>query len=152
MPILLYFVVVGSTLFGLLLGVDAMLPPVSPAIVSSNFYGLPPPLRAAPEVGDRAVAPAPDMSSPQVLAAMPKEPVASVAQIAARAAAQAPETCGTKTAAAGPAYRASLESRLEPRLEPGCSHRRLEPEPSRAGAITTPAICQRSATAAAQSG
>jgi hypothetical protein len=80
MPILLYFVVVGTSLLGLLFGIDAALPPGKPAFTSSNFYGLPPEFvgRGGLAAADWTPAPAPDMSSPMVLAAAPDEPPAPV--------------------------------------------------------------------------
>ena len=91
MPIFAYFAVVGSVLIALLFVVNPMLEKGTRAVVTSDRVGLPKPwhpdsiqtLAAAP-------APAPDMTSPLVLAAAPKaqsapEAVAKV-EPAARAA------------------------------------------------------------------
>jgi hypothetical protein len=77
MPILSYFAVVGSVLMALLFVADATLPERGPAVVSSNFYGMPKPWRPDPAQTLAATpAPAPYMTSEAVLAAMPKaEPV-----------------------------------------------------------------------------
>ena len=72
MPIFTYFAVVGSVLIALLFVVGATLDKGSPAVVTSQ-YGLPKPWRPDPiQILDAAPAPAPDMTSPLVLAAAPK--------------------------------------------------------------------------------
>jgi hypothetical protein len=84
MPILLYFVVVGAGLLGLMFGADALLPASPPAVVSSNFYGLPAVRPSHPDTAvERSAAPEPDMSSPLVLAAAPPTPEAPVVVVAA---------------------------------------------------------------------
>ena len=85
MPIFSYFAVVGSVLVALLFVADAKLPKQGPALVSSDVYGLPKPWRPDPAKLNLAAnpAPAPDMSSEAVKAAMPK--IAAVNERAATA-------------------------------------------------------------------
>jgi hypothetical protein len=79
MPIVSYFISVGSVLIALLYVADATLPKSeSPVIQTSSLYGLPKPWK--PDPAQTALvaqpAPAPDMASAPVLAALPKtEPV-----------------------------------------------------------------------------
>jgi len=72
MPVLAFFAVVGSVLFALLFVADATLVNSSPAIVTSQRTGLPAP-RYDSEIKTLSTpsAPAPDMTSPAVLAAQP---------------------------------------------------------------------------------
>jgi hypothetical protein len=87
MPIFTYFAVVGSVLIALLFVADATLEKGTPAVVTSQYglpkpwrpvvtsdqYGLEKPWRPDPKQILAAVpAPAPDMTSPLVLAAQPK--------------------------------------------------------------------------------
>jgi hypothetical protein len=67
MPLLAYFGVVGSILVGLLYVAEAQLGPPTTLSITTNFYGLPPPYKAAsaPILTVRN-APAPDMSKPVV--------------------------------------------------------------------------------------
>jgi hypothetical protein len=103
MPAVTFLAVVGLALIALLFVADATLEPSSPPIVTSNRVGLPEPWH--PEMDPGAIrnlittpAPAPDMASDLVRAAMPKAQAASnddLAKIkpAARAArAEAPAT------------------------------------------------------------
>lgn len=65
MPLLAYFGVVGAMLLGLLFVAEARLgPPTAPLSISTNFYGLPAPYKAArtPILTVRD-APAPDIAS-----------------------------------------------------------------------------------------
>jgi hypothetical protein len=71
MPILSYFVVAGTFLLGLLFAADAYLPAATPAIASSNFYGLPAKNIATGGTLTATAAPEPDMNSPAVVAAKP---------------------------------------------------------------------------------
>jgi hypothetical protein len=106
MPIFTYFALVGSVLIALLFVADATLEKGTPAVVTSQ-YGLPKPWR--PEVTSdqyglekpwrpdpkTVPAPAPDMTSPLVLAAQPKaqsvpEVLAKVEPAALAARAEAP--------------------------------------------------------------
>ncbi|MGB8614007.1 MAG: hypothetical protein WCD60_20605 [Pseudolabrys sp.] len=86
MPIFAYFVVAGSVLIALLFVVDPMLEKGTRAVVTSQYglpeppvvtsdqYGLEKPWRPDPKQVLAAVpAPAPDMTSPLVLAAQPKD-------------------------------------------------------------------------------
>jgi hypothetical protein len=88
MPIFAYFAVVGSVLIALLFVADATLEKGMPAVVTSQYglpkpwhpmgtsgqYGLEKPWRPDPKQILAAVpAPAPDMTSPLVLAAQPKD-------------------------------------------------------------------------------
>ena len=73
MPIFSYFAVVGSVMVALLFAADATLPKQGPAVVSSDFYGIPKPWRPEPQQTLVATpAPAPDMTSEPVQTAMPK--------------------------------------------------------------------------------
>jgi hypothetical protein len=104
MPALTFLAVVGLALIALLFVADATLEPSSPPIVTSNRVGLPEPWH--PDSMDpgairnltTAPAPAPDMASDLVRAAMPKAQAASEDDLAkvtpaARAArAEAPPT------------------------------------------------------------
>ena len=86
MPIFTYFAVVGSVMIALLFVVDPMLEKGTRAVVTSQYglpeppvvtsdqYGLEKPWRPDPKQVLAAVpAPAPDMTSPLVLAAQPKD-------------------------------------------------------------------------------
>src|SRR4029079_7791594 len=103
MPILLYFVVVGSGLLGLLLGVNAMLPEGPPAVISSNFAGLP---KLHPhqvtDLPDVSTAPAPDMRSPEVLAAAPYDPAVKSREAPVAVAIAAPKPKKHKVARRAP--------------------------------------------------
>jgi hypothetical protein len=73
MPILGYFVVVGAVLVTLFFVADATLEKGPPPIVTSEQYGLPKSSRPPQvQVLTTAQAPAPDMTSPLVVAAAPK--------------------------------------------------------------------------------
>jgi hypothetical protein len=74
MPIFSYFVGVGSVLVALLFVADAALEKrATPVVTTSSLYGLPKPWQPDPtQTLAAAPAPAPDMSSAAVLAAMPK--------------------------------------------------------------------------------
>jgi type IV secretory pathway VirB10-like protein len=75
MPIFSYFVGVGSVLVALLFVADAALEKrATPVVTTSSLYGLPKPWQPGPTTPTLAAAPAPapDMSSAAVLAAMPK--------------------------------------------------------------------------------
>ncbi len=89
MPIGRYFLVAGPALFGLLLLADAKLPPAGPIANSTAFHGLHTVPRSGPVIATLTVrtAPAPDMSSPAVLAAAPPPPPGTAASPAARRAA-----------------------------------------------------------------
>jgi hypothetical protein len=94
MPILTYFAVVGSVMIALLFVAGATLEKGSPAVVTSQ-YGLPKPWRPDAIHLAAAPAPAPDMTSPLVLAAAPKaqsapEVLAKVEPAARAARAEAP--------------------------------------------------------------
>jgi hypothetical protein len=110
MPIFTYFALVGSVLIALLFVADATLEKGTPAVVTSQYglpkpwrpevtsdqYGLEKPWRPDPKQILAAVpAPAPDMTSPLVLAAQPKaqsvpEVLAKVEPAALAARAEAP--------------------------------------------------------------
>ena len=110
MPIFTYFAVVGSVMIALLFVADATLEKGSPAVVTSQYglpkpwhpvgtsdeYGLEKPWRPDPKQVLAAVpAPAPNMTSPLVLAAQPKaqsvpEVLAKVEPAARAARAEAP--------------------------------------------------------------
>jgi hypothetical protein len=110
LPIFTYFAVVGSVMIALLFVADATLEKDSPAVVTSQYglpkpwhpmgtsdqYGLEKPWRPDPKQVLAAVpAPAPDMTSPLVLAAQPKaqsapEVLAKVEPAARAARAEAP--------------------------------------------------------------
>jgi hypothetical protein len=110
MPIFTYFALVGSVLIALLFVADATLEKGTPAVVTSQYglpkpwrpevtsdqYGLEKPWRPDPKQILAAVpAPAPDMTSPLVLAAQPKaqsvpEVLAKVEPAAFAARAEAP--------------------------------------------------------------
>src|SRR5262245_48862430 len=63
MPLLAYFVGVGTVLVGLLFVAEAQLGPAKPLSVASNFYGLPAPYKAPPTpVLTVRDAPAPEIS------------------------------------------------------------------------------------------
>jgi hypothetical protein len=68
MPLLAYFVVVGSALVGLLYVAEAQLGPPTSLSVSTEFHGLPAPWKAAPSSPILTVrdGPAPDMSKMNV--------------------------------------------------------------------------------------
>ncbi len=73
MPVLVYFVVVSIALIALLFVADATLERSSPVIVTSARMGLPErPYTDTIQTLTSAPAPAPDMTSPAVLAAQPK--------------------------------------------------------------------------------
>jgi hypothetical protein len=86
MPIFTYFAVVGSVMIALLFVAGATLEKGSPAVVTAQYglpkpwhpvdtdqYNLPRPWRPDPkQILSSAPAPAPDMTSPLVLAAQPK--------------------------------------------------------------------------------
>ena len=90
MPIFAYFAVVGSVLIALLFVADATREKGTPAVVTSQYglpkpwrpvvtsdqYGLQRPWRPDPIQILSAPAPAPDMTSPLVLAAQPKDQAA----------------------------------------------------------------------------
>jgi hypothetical protein len=109
MPIFTYFAVVGSVLIALLFVADATLEKGTPAVVTSQYglpkrpvvtsdqYGLEKPWRPKTQKQILAAvpAPAPDMTSPLVLAAQPKaqsvpEVLANVEPAALAARAEAP--------------------------------------------------------------
>jgi hypothetical protein len=102
MPIFTYFAVVGSVMIALLFVADATLEKGSPAVVTSQ-YGLPKPWHPVgtsdpdpKQVLAAVPAPAPDMTSPLVLAAQPKaqsvpEVLAKVEPAALAARAEAPK-------------------------------------------------------------
>ena len=91
MPIISYFLVAGSILFGLLCAVDAALPAREPLRLSSDFHGLAQAAQAPQAMTDipilsRTSAPEPDMSSELVLAAQPPgQPIAQPARTVALA-------------------------------------------------------------------
>ena len=100
MPIFAYFSVVGSVLIALLFVADATREKGTPAVVTSQ-YGLPKPWHPVVtsdqpiQILAAAPAPAPDMTSPLVLAAVPKaqsapEVLAKVEPTARAAEAEAP--------------------------------------------------------------
>src|SRR4051812_23059796 len=74
MPILSYFAGVGAVLVALLVAADATMEKrATPVVATSSVYGLPKPWHPdPPPTLAAASAPAPDMSSEAVLAAMPK--------------------------------------------------------------------------------
>ena len=86
MPIFTYFAVVGSVLIALLFVAGATLEKGSPAVVTSDRYGLPKPWHPDPI---QTLATAPDMTSEAVLVAQPKS-AAEVLTPTARARAEAP--------------------------------------------------------------
>ena len=94
MPALTFLAVVGLALVALLFVADATLTPGPPPIVTSERSGLPKPWRPDTiQTLTSTPAPAPDMTSPSVLAAQPKSEPAALHKIgsAARAArAEAP--------------------------------------------------------------
>ena len=92
MPALTFLAVVGLALVALLFVADATLTPGPPPIVTSERSGLPKPWRADTiQTLTSAPAPAPDMTSPAVLAAEPKPAALPKIGSAARAArAEAP--------------------------------------------------------------
>ena len=93
MPALTFLAVAGLALIALLFVADATLEPGSPVIVTSQRSGLPDPRRPdAIQTLTAALAPAPDMTSPAVLAAQPKSEPDALANIgsAARAARAGP--------------------------------------------------------------
>ena len=102
MPIFTYFAVVGSVLIALLFVADATLEKGTPAVVTSQYglpkrpvvtsdqYGLEKPWRPDPKQILAAVpAPAPDMTSPLVLAAQPTSAFEAVTPAAREARAEA---------------------------------------------------------------
>ena len=90
MPLVSYFSVAGCCLVELMLLSDAVLPQPTRGLISSNFQGLAAP-HAKPRLDhDWTPAPAPDMSSPAVLAAEPPRPEPeTIQQAAAEPSAQA---------------------------------------------------------------
>jgi hypothetical protein len=110
MPIFTYFAVVGSVLIALLFVADPTREKGTPAVVTSQYglpkpwrpvvtsdqYGLPKPWRPDPiQILAAAPAPAPDMTSPLVLATAPKaqsapEVLAKIEPAARAARAEAP--------------------------------------------------------------
>jgi hypothetical protein len=86
--------VAGLALIALLFVADATLEPGSPVIVTSQRSGLPQPRRPdAIQTLTAAPAPAPDMTSPAVLAAQPKsapDALAKIGSVARTARAEAP--------------------------------------------------------------
>jgi hypothetical protein len=109
MPIFTYFALVGSVLIALLFVADATLEKGTPAVVTSQYglpkpwrpevtsdqYGLEKPWRDPKQILAAVPAPAPDMTSPLVLAAQPKaqsvpEVLAKVEPAALAARAEAP--------------------------------------------------------------
>ena len=90
MPIFIYFAVVSSVLIALLFVADATLEKGSRAVVTSERVGLPKPWHPdSIQTLAAAQAPAPDMTSPLVLAAAPKAqsaPEVTKVEPAARAA------------------------------------------------------------------
>jgi len=94
MPALPFLAVVAVVLVALLYVADAMLEPSSPMIVSSNRVGLPKPWRPDTiQTLTTAPAPAPDMTSQEVLHAQPKsehEALQKVGPAARAARAEAP--------------------------------------------------------------
>ena len=109
MPIFTYFAVVGSVLIALLFVAGATLEKGPPAVVTSQ-YGLPKPWRPDPKQFLAAgPAPAPDMTSPLVLAAQPKaqsvpEVLAKVEPAALAARAEAPPRKKRVTGTQRPVY------------------------------------------------
>ena len=92
MPALTFLAVAGLALIALLFVADATLEPGSPVIVTSQRSGLPEPRRPdATQTLTAAPAPAPDMTSPAVLAAQP-EVLAKIAPAALAARAEARPT------------------------------------------------------------
>src|SRR5262245_24446218 len=90
MPALAFLAVVGLTMVALLFVADATLENGSPAIVTSDRYGLPKPWYPdATQALTTAPAPAPDMTSQAVLAAQPSESLAKVNPAARAARAEA---------------------------------------------------------------
>jgi hypothetical protein len=124
MPIFTYFAVAGSVMIALLFVADATLEKGSPAVVTSQYGlpkpwrpvvtsdqdGLPKPWRPDPKQVLAAVpAPAPDMTSPLVLAAQPKaqsvpEVLAKVEPAALAARAEAPPRKKRVTGTQPPVY------------------------------------------------
>lgn len=104
MPILSYFAVVGSALVALLFVADVTLEKrTTPLIVTSEFVGLPKAYQHV-NVGSRLVtapAPAPDMESAAVKAAMPAPQVVQAPQVAKAAPpiAEVPKPVGAAPAA-----------------------------------------------------
>ena len=114
MPLLAYFGVVGSILVGLLYVAEAQFGPPASLSISTNFYGLPAPYKAAsaPILTVRD-APAPDMSKP----------------VAAQPAVSEPRPVTTKTASERKtkkpqkAYRHTVSRHLFAESSPGKNHR-----------------------------
>jgi hypothetical protein len=94
MPIFRYFLVMGPVLLGLLILIDANLPPAGALPNSTSFYGFQRSPHAMREVAPLTVvaAPAPDMSSAAVLAAEPKPAAAPAAETPTKTAKAAPAT------------------------------------------------------------
>jgi hypothetical protein len=92
MPLLAYFGVVGSILVGLLYVAEAQLAPPTSLSISTNFYGLPAPWKAAsaPILTVRD-APAPDMSKPVVAQLAVSEPRPATTKIASERKAKKPQ-------------------------------------------------------------
>ena len=86
MPLLAYFVGVGTVLVGLLFVAEAQLGPAKPLSVASNFYGLPAPYKAqstailtvrdapAPELSQAMAAATPAASNPPLKIHVTKMP------------------------------------------------------------------------------
>src|SRR5262249_23316812 len=118
MPALTFLAVVGLALIALLFVADATLEPSSPPIVTSNRVGLPEPWH--PESTDPgaiqnltiAPAPAPDMASDLVRAAMPKSQAASEEDLAK-----------VKPAARAARAEAPLTKKRIPRAQPPVEYR-----------------------------
>jgi hypothetical protein len=110
MPIFTYFAVVGSVLIALLFVAGATLEKGTRAVVTSDQYGLEKPWRPDPKQILAAVpAPAPDMTSPLVLAAQPKaqsvpKVLAKVEPAALAARAEAPPRKKRVTGTQRPVY------------------------------------------------
>ena len=97
MPALTFLAVAGLALIALLFVADATLEPGSPVIVTSQRSGLPEPRRPdATQTLTAAPAPAPDMTSPAVLAAQSKSEPEVLAKIAPAALAARAEARPTK--------------------------------------------------------
>ena len=98
MPALTFLAVAGLALIALLFVANATLePPGSPVIVTSQRSGLPEPRRPdAIQTLSAALAPAPDMTSPAVLAAQSKSEPEVLAKIAPAALAARAEARPTK--------------------------------------------------------
>jgi hypothetical protein len=117
MPIVRYFVIVGSVLMALLYYADAKLPKSGPIAIGSQVVELPGAKRTQIAMGSSLVvaqpAPAPDMKSAAVLAAAPPSSVST--QVADAPQVQAP---AQKTAEAErtPVKKKHVARRQDPRL------------------------------------